>query len=126
MLIYDWRGFLKISAQPVSLILVRSKFVDILSCLSTAFKLSYSVSVILKHKLELRLLVDWNLRYDYENITWIHSQSVFRKCVIHMRLRVIQYIWQCEYIMTVCTWIYMFIDHDSHRQYVNYEHCEFL
>ena len=29
MLIYDWRDFLEISVQPVSLILIRSKHVDI-------------------------------------------------------------------------------------------------
>ena len=43
--------------------------------------------------------------------------SVCRKCIIHMLLKVILYIYGIVNlsIMTICTWIYMVFDHDSHR-----------
>ena len=52
--------------------------------------------------------------------------SVCRKCIIHMHLKVIHYV----YGIVNLSWLYAqgntVFDHDSHRQHVDYEHCEFL
>ena len=55
------------------------------------------------------------------------DRSVCRKCIIHMHLRVIHYVYGIVYL----SWLYAqgytwFFDHDSHRQHVDYEYCEFL